>query len=137
MAIAKLRPFNAAMGALHLASGLLMVLLGNDFTLPVSTFNLNGPPGTPLSDGTVESVLDVPLAWATASFLFLSSMFHFIVASPGGFGKYRAELEAGRNRFRWVEYSLSSTLMIVLIAMETASSATICSASGSMWCSAW
>lgn len=119
MTIERLRRFNLVMGALHLVSGLLMVLLGNDFSLPVSTFNLNGPPGTPLSDGTVEDVISVPLAWGTASFLFLSALFHFVVASPAGFPRYRQELMAGRNRFRWVEYALSSTLMIVLIAMVT------------------
>jgi len=29
---------------------------------------------------------------------------------------YRRELSANRNRFRWVEYSMSATLMIVTIA---------------------
>jgi hypothetical protein len=107
------------MGALHLLSGVLMIMLGNDFELQVSTLNLNGPPGTPLSDGTVEATFGVPLAWATASFLFVSAFFHFLVASPWGFPIYARELQRGRNRFRWVEYSLSASLMIVLIALVT------------------
>ena len=115
--LASLRRFNLAMGALHLVSGLAMVLLGNDFALEVSAFRLDGPPGTPLDDGTLDSVFDVPLAPATAAFLFLSAVFHLIVASPAGFRVYGNELAAGRNRFRWVEYALSSTLMIVLIAL--------------------
>ncbi len=114
-----LRIFNVVMGALHLASGAVMVALASDFTLPVSTFSLMGPPGTPLSEGVLSGVADVPLAWATASFLFLSAFFHVLIASPWGFRRYVAELERGRNRFRWVEYSLSSTLMIVLIALVT------------------
>ena len=114
-----LRRFNLIMGVFHLVSGVLMVVLGNDFELDVSTFNLNGPPGTPLADGTLESVLGVPLAWATASFLLLSAFFHFLIASPWGFPRYRRELERGRNRFRWVEYALSSTLMMVLISLVT------------------
>ena len=32
---------------------------------------------------------------------------------------YRRELSATRNRFRWVEYSMSATLMIVIIATIT------------------
>lgn len=113
-----LRRFNLVMGLFHLASGALMVILGNDFELEVSTFSLNGPPGTPLSDGTINSVAGVPLAWATASFLLLSAFFHFVISTVG-FAAYQSELRRGRNRFRWVEYSISSTLMIVLIALVT------------------
>lgn len=50
-------------------------------------------------------------------FLALSAFFHFLVASPWGFPKYREELLDTRNRFRWVEYSTSSTVMVVLIAV--------------------
>lgn len=116
-AATRLRIFNVVMGVLHLASGSAMVALSNDFTLPVSTFALNGPPGTPLSQGVTNLVFDVPLGIVTASFLFLSALFHFIIASPWGFPRYIDELSKGRNRFRWVEYSLSSTLMIILISL--------------------
>ena len=30
---------------------------------------------------------------------------------------YRHDLARGMNRLRWIEYSLSSTLMIVLVAL--------------------
>ncbi len=113
----RLRIFNAVMGVLHLISGSAMLALTNDFTLPVSTFALNGPPGTPLSQGVTNLVFDVPLGITTASFLFLSAFFHFLIASPWGFPRYIRELSKGRNRFRWVEYSLSSTLMILLISL--------------------
>jgi hypothetical protein len=115
----RLRRFNLIMGVLHAVSGTAMVALGNDFALDVSTFDLNGPPGTPLSEGTLRSVGSVPLAPATAAFLYLSVLFHLLVASPIGAAGYRAELANQRNRFRWVEYSLSSTLMILLIALVT------------------
>ncbi|MBW8172226.1 heliorhodopsin HeR [Ornithinimicrobium sp. Arc0846-15] len=113
----RLRIFNLVMGVLHLVSGAGMVALSNDFTLPVSTFALNGPPGTPLSEGVTNSVFDVPLGYATAAFLFLSAFFHFLIASPWGFRRYKSELSKGRNRFRWVEYSISSTLMILLVSL--------------------
>ena len=116
--LSKLRIFNVVMGFFHLASGLAMGIAGNDFELDISTLNLNGPPGTPLSDGTVETVIGIPLAWATASFLLLSALFHFVIATVG-FSKYSNELRHGRNRFRWVEYALSSSLMIVLISLVT------------------
>lgn len=114
----RLRIFNAVMGVLHLISGAAMIVLGNDFELEVSSFALNGPPGTSLSEGEISRVVGIPLALATAAFLLLSALFHFVIAGPG-FSKYVDELRHGRNRFRWVEYSLSSTLMIVLIALVT------------------
>ena len=117
--LSRLRLLNLIMGVLHAVSGTLMIVLGNDFSLDVSSFNLNGPPGTPISEGQIDSVFSVPLAPATAGFLYLSALFHFIVASPLGFPKYADELRRGRNRFRWVEYSLSASLMIVLIALVT------------------
>ena len=113
----RLRIFNAVMGVLHLLSGGAMIALSNDFALPVSTFALNGPPGTPLSEGSTNLVFEVPLGVATASFLLLSALFHFLIASPWGFTRYVDELSKGRNRFRWVEYSISSTLMIILISL--------------------
>lgn len=115
----KLRVFNLVMGVLHAISGALMVVLGNDFALDVTTLNLNGPPGTPVSEGVIRTAFSVPLAAGTAAFLFLSAFFHFLIASPIGIGAYASELRHGRNRFRWVEYAISSTLMIVLIAMVT------------------
>ncbi len=113
----RLRRLNLLAALLHTASGAAMVVLGNSFELPVTLFNLQGPPGTPLSDGVLETVLDIPLAPLTATFMFLSAFFHLLVVSPIGASGYRSELEHGRNRFRWVEYALSSTLMIVLIAL--------------------
>lgn len=117
--MARLRRLNLVMGLAHLLSAAVMLALANDFTLPISTLNLQGPPGTPIGQATLETAIDVPLAWGTAAFLLLSAVFHMLIASPWGFPRYTAEIRHGRNRFRWVEYSLSSTLMIVLIALVT------------------
>jgi hypothetical protein len=51
-----------------------------------------------------------------ALFLGLSALFHFIVSSGNFFKRYSASLLKNQNIFRWVEYSLSSSVMIVLIA---------------------
>lgn len=112
-----LRRFNLIMGVLHFLSATVMLLLANDFELQVSTLTLNGPPGTPLAEADVSEVWSFRLALGTTAFLYLSALFHFIVASGPGFRVYRSEISAGRNRFRWVEYSLSATLMILLIAV--------------------
>jgi hypothetical protein len=62
---------------------------------------------------------EVSVAWGVAIFLFLSAVFHLLISSPGFFERYGRGLAQGRNYFRWVEYSLSSSVMIVLIALLT------------------
>lgn len=113
--IDRLRRFNLVMGVLHLVSGGFMLLVSNDFSLPVTSFATNGPPGTPLADGEMVEAFSYPLAVGTAGFLLLSAVAHLFVATLG-FSFYASELRAGRNRIRWIEYAASSTLMIVLIA---------------------
>jgi hypothetical protein len=113
----QLRRFNLIIGVLHFVSATVMLILANDFELQVSTLTLNGPPGTPLAEADVSEVWSFRLALGTAAFLYLSALFHFVVASGPGFRVYKSEISAGRNRFRWVEYSLSATLMILLIAV--------------------
>jgi hypothetical protein len=76
-----------------------------------------GPPGSVFADSVV--VFETPLALAVALFLGLSALAHFIVASPQFFGRYGKGLEEKRNYFRWVEYAISSSVMIVLIAQVT------------------
>ncbi len=114
--LGRLRRWNIGAGVLHLVSAVAMTILAADFTLPVTSFNLNGPPGTPVAEGVISTLADIQLGWLTAGFLYLSAVFHFIIATVG-YRQYGDELRHGRNRFRWVEYALSSTLMIVIIAM--------------------
>jgi hypothetical protein len=112
----RLRAYNLIMGILHAAQGVAVLLLSNDFSLPVTATFMEGPPGTVAS---LRELFTLPLGPAVASFLFLSAAAHFVIASPGVFGWYRANLERNRNDARWIEYSLSASLMIVLIAMIT------------------
>ncbi|MDX1450736.1 MAG: heliorhodopsin HeR, partial [Acidimicrobiia bacterium] len=54
-----------------------------------------------------------------AAFLFLSAAAHLTLTVPAVERWYRTHLEAGRNYARWIEYSLSASVMVVLIAMIT------------------
>ncbi len=94
-----------------------VLALSTDFSLPVTATYMAGPPGTIYSEPIV--VFETPLALMVALFLGLSALAHFIVASPQFFGRYGTGLEDKRNYFRWVEYSISSSVMIVLIAQIT------------------
>lgn len=115
--IGRLRRYNALLAVLHAVSGVAVLVLANEFALPVTGTYLAGPPGTELSDPV--QLFEIRTAWAVAAFLFLSALFHALVASPLFFDRYRDGLLAGHNTFRWVEYSLSASLMIVLIAQLT------------------
>ena len=112
--IRPLRRLNLIAGFLHAASLTAVLALANGFSLPVTTtYYLDGP-----GKGFTPPVLlfNLRIAYAIAAFFGLSAVFHFVVASPKFFSRYAASLMAGRNIFRWVEYSLSSSIMIILIA---------------------
>lgn len=112
----RLRRLNVVAAVLHLVQGVLVVALANDFALPVTSFFWNDVPNNSLDTARLDRMFDVPIGWTAAVFLFLSAFFHLLVATVGR-GAYEAELRQERNRFRWVEYSLSSTLMILAICL--------------------
>lgn len=109
-----LRRLNIIAGFAHLIQMVLILILASDFTLPITATYMDGPPGTPPSAPVV--LMDSRIAWGVALFFGLSALFHFIVASPWFFPRYERGLALHHNYFRWVEYSLSSSVMIVLIA---------------------
>ena len=109
-----LRRYNLIAGLFHLAQMLVVLALANDFSLPIVARYMSGPPGTTFAEAV--TLFDTPVGLAVAIFLGLSAFFHFLVASPQYFGRYSAGIAAQRNYFRWVEYSISSSVMIVLIS---------------------
>ncbi len=111
----RLRLYNVVMGLFHLGQGIAIAALSNDFKLPVTASLLQGPPGTP--PGVPTTLFEIPLGWAVATFVFLSALAHFIIASPLAFDWYVKNLKQNRNYARWIEYSVSSTLMVVLIGL--------------------
>jgi hypothetical protein len=114
----RLRLFNAAMGALHLIQGLAMLALSSDLAFPLRTTFLDssGPPGVATSTVT-RTVFDIRLGPMVAAFLLISSIAHFLVASPHIFPWYVRNLKRHINYVRWYEYALSASVMIVVIAM--------------------
>ena len=112
-----LRRINIIAGLLHLVQMITVLALSSDFTLPINATYMSGPPGTTFSAPVV--LFNTPIGLTVAIFLGLSALAHFIVASPQFFGRYSKGLEEQRNYFRWVEYSISSSVMIVLIAQVT------------------
>lgn len=115
-AFGSLRRWNAYMGFLHLAQAVLMLALSSSFSLPVTTLYLRFDS----SEGRLVQNLQQPyslrIAPLVALFLLISAGAHFILATFG-YRWYVSNLRHHINKARWWEYSVSSSVMIVLIAM--------------------
>lgn len=113
----KLRVFNLIAGVLHTVQGFLMLYLSNDFTLPIMTSFVNFDPATQKLLPEPEILFDLRVGPVVAAFLFMSAVAHFLLSVPGIYQWYVKNIKKGINPARWVEYSFSSSLMIVVIAM--------------------
>lgn len=112
----RLRVLNLVFGLAHLLQAVVFVILSERVSLDVSATFASGPPGEPVVADRLEVLFSYPLGPAIALFSLLSAFFHLLIVSSWGWPRYLQELGRGQNRFRWVEYSLSASLMIVLIA---------------------
>ena len=113
----RLRLFNLAMGTLHLAQGAGMLFLSSDFTLPLRTTFLDSDPQREEIVTLTNTVFDLRLGPLVAVFLLISAAAHYLLASPVIHPWYVKNLKRHINYVRWYEYALSSSVMIVVIAM--------------------
>ena len=91
----------------------MVLVLAGEFAITVTSSIPEGPPGTAVP--APDSLFDVPIGWAVAAFLVLAALDHLLTATVLR-ETYERDLRRGINRFRWVEYSVSATLMIILIS---------------------
>lgn len=105
------------MGVIHAAQGLAILALSNGFSLSAHATFLQGRPGS--GNPELHHLFNLPVGPSVAAFLFISAVAHLLLSSPRIFDWYIGNLERQRNDARWIEYSLSASLMIVLIAMLT------------------
>ena len=108
-----LRNWNLGLAVLHAAQAVAVLILASDFAITVTTAPPAGPPGSRLPDA--EPLFDVRVGIAVAVFLGLAALDHLLTATVAR-RAYESDLRRGINRFRWVEYSVSATLMVLLIA---------------------
>ncbi len=111
--LAGLRRWNLGLSVLHAAQAALILVMASNFAITVTSTFPQRPPGTRLK--TPKGLFDVAIGPAIAVFLLLAAFDHFATAT---FARHTYESDLGRgiNRFRWVEYSVSATLMVLLIA---------------------
>jgi hypothetical protein len=111
-----LRRFNLVVGSLHLVQAGVMLALSNDLAFPVTASFLEGDPVTTGRLAEPEVVFELPIGPLVAFFLLLAAADHLLVAAPGIRRWYEANLRLGRNLARWLEYSISASVMLILIA---------------------
>ena len=117
----KLKRFNLIMGVLHLVQGIAMLFLATnviqkiaEFQPTITQYFLKFDVATRELVTASKELFDLPFGIMVASFLLISALAHGIVYVMSN--KYFADLKNGINQFRWFEYAISSSIMIVLIA---------------------
>lgn len=112
---------NQLLGALHLFNGVAGFTLSQtvdnmkEFTIPLTTLFLDWDRDTSTATQELKVVWNFQFVAWTSMFAFMSAAAHFWVLWK--WDKYTTDLARGLNRFRWWEYAVSSSLMIMLIAM--------------------
>jgi hypothetical protein len=110
--LTRLRKWNLGLTVLHAAQAVIVVVLATDFAITVTSSYPSGPPGS--TPAAPEALFDVRIGVAIAVFLALAALDHLLTATVFR-TRYEAGLRSGVNRFRWIEYSVSATIMMLLI----------------------
>lgn len=111
--LSNLHRWNVGLTVLHLGQAVLILFLTSDFAIAVTSSFPEGPPGTAVP--APSTLFDVRIGWAVALFLGLAGLDHLLTATLSR-DVYERDLQRGINRFRWVEYSFSATVMVILIS---------------------
>ncbi|MFC1866134.1 heliorhodopsin HeR, partial [Chloroflexota bacterium] len=114
--IGRLRIWNISVGLILAVQAIMIAVLTNNFSLPVTATFMNGPPGTPPE---LHNLFNIATGWGVFAFLAISASALLIIVSPSVFPWYKRNLLKNRNYGRWIEYFFSSSIMIVLISQIT------------------
>jgi hypothetical protein len=113
----RLRAFNVVVGLVLAAQALFMLLASNDLALPISASFLQADPVATTGPTPPELVFSLNIGVTVAVFLLLAALDHLLVAAPGVHRWYEGGLTRRANYARWIEYSVSASIMIVLIGL--------------------
>jgi hypothetical protein len=113
-----LKTYNLIVGLILFVQGILMWIISasKGYKLPLTTNYLKWDAnlGFPVSQS--ETVGSIQIGFVVAVFLLLSGL--FLIANATVWNKkYNQWISKGINLFRWMEYSITSSLMIIVIAM--------------------
>ena len=118
-----LRRFNLIMGVFHLIQGIGMLVLSLVWDKIINftpAIYVNSLTYDPIAGGLVsvtQELFKLPFGTLVSSFLLISAFAHFLISIPKKTNNiYNSDLKKNINKFRWYEYAISSSIMIVLIA---------------------
>jgi hypothetical protein len=111
----RLRRLNAVVGSLHALQAVVLLAVAASVSLPVTGSFLVGPPGA--GDYDTATLGSLRVDWLVAAFLLLAAIDHLTLSGGRPRRWYEANVARGINPARWWEYSVSASIMVVLIAM--------------------
>ena len=112
----RLRVVNIAVGLTLALEGVLMLMLSNTLALPITASYLTNDPVAVRGPTMPERLFALPIGPTVAVFLCWPRS-TISGAAPGAQQWYVRSLEARSNYARWIEYSVSASIMIVLIGL--------------------
>jgi hypothetical protein len=116
ISFSKLRTLNLAAGSLHFFQAAAVILLSKAFSLPITGSYLTYDEASKSLQPATTTLFHIQLPWLVAGFFFLSAFFHIVIATSYN-RRYNGNLKLGINKARWVEYSISASIMMVAIAL--------------------
>lgn len=111
-----LRKFNFIMAAFHTVQGVAILALSRSFDIPITGSYLTFDTASKTLEPATAELFSLSVPLLVALFFFLSAGAHLFIASIYN-KKYNADLGRGINKVRWIEYALSSSVMMIAIAM--------------------
>ena len=117
----KLVNFNKTMGFFHLVQAIIMLFLATSLIQQITEFSptiiqsyLTFDVSTQTLVTETRDLFELPFGILVSMFLFISALAHFTIVYKQE--EYIEGLKNNINKYRWYEYALSSSIMIVLIA---------------------
>ena len=101
---------------MHFVQGVIVIILSRDFSLPISGGYLEFNEATESLTPASEVLFNLSLPILIAGFFFVSAVAHLVIATVYN-RQYDKDLDRGINKARWIEYSISASIMMVAISL--------------------
>ncbi|MGZ6005349.1 MAG: heliorhodopsin HeR [Candidatus Saccharimonadales bacterium] len=120
--IASLKRWNIIIAVLLGLQALAVLVIGKASTLPVVSHYLakdslaSQVAGHTILSPAVRQMFAIDIRYIVVAYLLVSTLIHWLIASIRR-ENYEHELQKHLNTLRWVDYGISSGIMLILIAM--------------------
>lgn len=111
-----LRKFNFIMAGIHAAQGIVILLLSRTFDIQITGSYLTFNRASQSLQPATADLFSLPIPLLIALFFFISALAHLFIATLYN-KRYNQDLARGINKVRWIEYSISASIMMIAIAV--------------------